>query len=158
MSLFPVFHWVQNLELTTALRASKWFFPVIACVHLMGLALIGGSVLVVDLRLLGVGLRLQPVADVAREAQRWLRASLFVMLPTGLLLFSSKAEQCYYLPAFWIKMTSLSLALVFTFAVRRRVALASETRISPVWSKLVAVISLSLWSSVAVAGKWIGVP
>ena len=158
MSLFPVFQWVQNSALTTALRASKWFFPVIACVHLMGLALIGGSVLVVDLRLLGVGLRRQPVADVAREAQRWLRASLLVMLPTGLLLFSSKAEQCYYLPAFWIKMTSLSLALVFTFAVRRRVALASETRISPVWGKLVAVISLSLWSSVAIAGKWIGVP
>ena len=159
MSLFPVFQWVQNTELTTALRASKWFFPVIACVHLMGLALIGGSVLVVDLRLLGVGLRRQPVADVAREAQRWLRASLLVMLPTGLLLFSSKAEQCYTLPAFWIKMTSLSLALVFTFAVRRRVALAGdETRIGPVWSKLVAVISLSLWSSVAIAGKWIGVP
>ena len=158
MSLYPFFHWAQNTDLTVAMRGSKWLFPVIACVHLMGLALIGGSVLVVDLRLLGLGLRRQPVAEVAREAQRWLLVSLLVMIPTGSLLFMSKAEQCYILPAFWIKMTSLSLALVFMFAVRRKVALADETRIGPVWSKLVALISLSLWASVGIAGKWIGVP
>ena len=140
------------------MRGSKWLFPVIACVHLMGLALIGGAVLVVDLRLLGFGLWRQPVAQVAREAQRWLFVSLLVMIPTGSLLFLSKAVQCYTLPAFWIKITSLFLALVFTFTVRRRVAMADETRVGPAWSKLVALVSLSLWSSVGIAGKWIGVP
>jgi len=158
MSLFPVFEFFQNAGLTVAMRSSKWLFPVIACIHLMGLAVIGGSVLVVDLRLLGFGLRRQPLAMVAREAQRWLLLSLMVLLPTGFLLFMSKAVQCYTLPAFWIKMTSLFLALVFTFAVRRRVLLADETRMNPVWGKAVAVISLSLWASVAIAGKWIGVP
>ena len=158
MSLFPVFEFFQNAGLTVAMRGSKWLFPVIACIHLMGLAVIGGSVLVVDLRLLGFGLRRQPLAMVAREAQRWLLLSLMVLLPTGFLLFMSKAVQCYTLPAFWIKMTSLFLALVFTFAVRRRVLLADETRMNPVWGKAVAVVSLSLWASVAIAGKWIGVP
>jgi len=158
MSLFPVFEFFQNAGLTVAMRSSKWLFPVIACIHLMGLAVIGGSVLVVDLRLLGFGLRRQPLAMVAREAQRWLLLSLMVLLPTGFLLFMSKAVQCYTLPAFWIKMTSLFLALVFTFAVRRRVLLADETRMNPVWGKAVAVVSLSLWASVAIAGKWIGVP
>jgi len=158
MSLFPVFEFFQNAGLTVAMRSSKWLFPVIACIHLMGLAVIGGSVLVVDLRLLGFGLRRQPLAMVAREAQRWLLLSLMVLLPTGFLLFMSKAVQCYTLPAFWIKMTSLFLALVFTFAVRRRVLLADETRMNPVWGTAVAVVSLSLWASVAIAGKWIGVP
>ena len=158
MSLFPVFEFFQNAGLTVAMRSSKWLFPVIACIHLMGLAVIGGSVLIVDLRLLGFGLRRQPLAMVAREAQRWLLLSLMVLLPTGFLLFMSKAVQCYTLPAFWIKMTSLFLALVFTFAVRRRVLLADETRMNPVWGKAVAVVSLSLWASVAIAGKWIGVP
>jgi len=158
MSLFPVFEFFQNAGLTVAMRSSKWLFPVIACIHLMGLAVIGGSVLVVDLRLLGFGLRRQPLAMVAREAQRWLLLSLMVLLPTGFLLFMSKAVQCYTLPAFWIKMTSLFLALVFTFAVRRRVLLTDETRMNPVWGKAVAVVSLSLWASVAIAGKWIGVP
>jgi hypothetical protein len=158
MSLFPVFEWFQNSGLTVAMRSSRWLFPIIACVHLMGLAVIGGAVLVVDLRLLGFGLWRQPVAQVARDAQRWLLLSLLVMLPTGFLLFMSKAVQCYTLPAFWIKMVSLFLALAFTFAVRRKVVMADETRISPVFSKLVALVSLSLWSSVAIAGKWIGVP
>jgi hypothetical protein len=158
MSLLPFFQWCENSGLIVAMRSSKWLFPVIESMHLMGLALIGGAVLVVDLRLLGFGLWRTPVAQVARDAQRWLLVSLFVMLPTGFLLFMSSATKCYYLPAFWVKMTSLFLALVFTFAVRRKVALADETRMSPVWSKLVALVSLSLWSSVGIAGRLIGLP
>ena len=105
----------------------------------MGLALIGGAVLMLDLRLLGVGLRGQPVAEVARDAQRWLLVSLAVMLPTGFLLFMASAVKCYYLPAFWLKMTSLSLALLFTFAVRRPLAMADERRVGSIRSKLVVV-------------------
>ena len=125
----------------------------------MGLALIGGALLVVDLRLLGLGLRHQPVAQVARDAERWLLVSLLVLLPTGLLQFMCfAATKYYYLTAFWVKMAALSLALVFTFVVRRKVAMADETRINPVWSKLVALVSLSLWSTVAIAGRLIGLP
>ena len=138
------------------MRSSVWLFPVIESLHLMGLALTGGAVLMVDLRLLGFGLRRQPVAQVAQDAQRWLLVSLLVMLPTGFLLFMASAVKCYYLPAFWVKMTSLFLALVFTFAVRRRVIMAA--RMSPVWARLVGVVSLSLWSSVAIAGRLVGFP
>ena len=89
------------------MRSVKWFFPAVESVHLMGLALTGGAVLMLDLRLLGFGLRRQPVAQVAQDAQRWLLVSLVVMLPTGFLLFMASAVKCYYLPAFWVKMTSL---------------------------------------------------
>jgi hypothetical protein len=156
MSLLPFFQWCENSGLIVAMRSSVWLFPVIESLHLMGLALIGGAVLMVDLRLLGFGLRRQPVAQVAQDAQRWLLVGLLVMLPTGLLLFMASAVKCYYLPAFWVKMTSLFLALVFTFAVRRRVIMA--TRMSPVRTRLVAVVSLSLWSSVAIAGRLVGFP
>ena len=159
MTLLDFFKWLQYLPLLTAMRSSPWVFPVIASIHLMGLALIGGAVLVVDLRLLGFGLRRQPVAQVARDAQRWFLFSLLVLLPTGILQFMCfAATKYYYLTAFWVKMAALSLALVFTFAVRRKVAMADETHMSPVWSKLVAVVSLSLWSSVAIAGRLIGLP
>ena len=140
------------------MRGVKWLFPAIESIHLMGLALTGGAVLMLDLRLLVFGLRRQPVTQVAQDAQRWLLVSLGVMLPTGFLLFMASAVKCYYLPAFWVKMTSLFLALVFTFAVRRRVAMAEETRIGPLWTKVVAVVSLSLWSSVAIAGRFVGFP
>ncbi len=159
MSLLSFCEWVQYSPLLTAMRSSPWLFPIIASIHLMGLALIGGAVLVVDLRLLGLGLRRQPVAQVARDAGRWLLVGLVVLLPTGILQFMCfAATKYYYLTAFWVKMAALSLALVFTFAVRRKVAMADDMRESPVWNKLVAVVSLSLWSSVAIAGRLIGLP
>jgi hypothetical protein len=156
MSLLPFFQWCENSGLGETIRSSSWLFPVIESLHLLGLAVIGGAVLVVDLRLLGFGLRRQPVAQLASDAQRWLVGSLMVMLVTGTLLFTSEAIKCYYHAAFWVKMTSLFLAIVFTFTVRRKLTMADETRVSPLWSKLVAVISVTLWSGVGVGGRWIG--
>jgi len=159
MSLLEFCEWVQYSPLLSAMRSSPWLFPLIASVHLMGLALIGGAVLMVDLRLLGFGLRRQPVSQVARDAERWLVVSLLVLLPTGILQFMCfAATKYYYLTAFWLKMAALSMALVFTFAIRRKVVMSNETRMSPVRSRLLAVISLSLWSSVAIAGRLIGLP
>src|SRR5437879_12890695 len=157
MTLLDFFKWLQYLPLLTAMRSSPWVFPVIASIHLMGLALIGGAVLVVDLRLLGFGLRRQPVAQVARDAERWMLVSLLVLLPTGLLQFMCfAATKYYYLTAFWVKMAALSLALVFTFAVRRKLVMAAETPMSPLQSKLMATVSLALWGTVAIAGRVIG--
>ena len=158
MSLLPFFEWCENAELIVAMRSSLWLFPVIESVHLIGLALIGGALLVVDLRLLGFGLRHQPVATLARDAERWLIGSLCVMLPTGLLLFMSSAVKCYYLPVFWLKMAALLIALAFTFSIRRRVAMASGTDVNPVWPKVVGGASISIWSTVAIAGRFVGFP
>jgi hypothetical protein len=55
-----------------------------------------------------------------------------------------------------MKMTSLSLAIIFTFTVHRKVAMADETRVRPIWSKLVALVSVILWSGVGIGGRWIG--
>src|SRR5437667_1261519 len=159
MSLLDFFKSLQYSSLLSAMRDSPWIFPIIASVHLMGLALIGGAVLLVDLRLLGLGMRNQPLPQLARDAERWLVLSLVILLPTGILQFMCfAATKYYYLTAFWVKMAALFLALVFTFAVRRKLAMADDMRESPVWSKLVAVVSLSLWSIVAIAGRLIGLP
>lgn len=124
----------------------------------MGLAIIGGAVLLVDLRLLGFGLRRQPVAELARDAERWLLGGLLVMLSTGILLFMCFATKYYYLTFFWVKMAALALVVIFTFSVRRSVAMGDETHMRPVWGKLVAMVSLSLWTIVAIGGRWIGFP
>src|SRR5713226_2028578 len=120
--LLPFFQWCENSALGDAIRSSAWLFPAIEAVHLLGLALIGAAVLLVDMRLLGLGLRRQPVAALARDAQPWFIISLFIMLPTGFLLFMSEAIKCYYHIAFWVKMSCLFLAIVFTFTIRRQVA------------------------------------
>jgi len=96
------------------------------------------------------------VAQVALDAQRGLIGRLAIMLVSGVLLFTSEALKCYYHEALWVKMTSLFLAILFTFTVRRKVAMADEARVGPVWSKVVAVVSVALWSGVGVGGRWIG--
>jgi hypothetical protein len=159
MSLFEFCQWIQFSPPLVAMRDSPWLFPVIASIHLMGFALIGGAVLVGDLRLLGLGLSRQPVAAVARDAERWLIAGLLVMAPTGTLQFMCFATKYYFLRFFWVKMASLFVVLVFTFSVRRRIAtMADDDPLRPGRSRLAALVSLSLWTTVAIGGRWIGFP
>ena len=158
MSILEICRWLQYSAPLVAMRGSPWVFPVIATVHLMGLAMIGGAVLVVDLRLLGLGLSLQPVAGLARDAERWLVRGVLVMVSTGIPLFMCFATKYYYLTFFWVKMAALFLVIAFTVSVRRRVTMAHDADARPVRSKLVALVSLSLWTTVAVGGRWIGFP
>jgi hypothetical protein len=158
MSLLEFCQWLQYSAPLIAMRASPWLFPVIATIHLMGLAVIGGAVLLVDLRLLGLGLRRQPVRELAQDAERWLFRGVAVMVATGILLFMCFATKYYYLTFFWVKMAALFLVIIFTVSVRRRVAMADETGIDPVWSRAVALVSLSLWTTVALGGRYIGFP
>ena len=156
MSPLPLFQWAEATALGAMIRDSSWAFAVIESFHLLALSVIGGAVLIVDLRLLGFGLRTQPIADVARDARPWLVGSLIVMLVTGVGLFLSEPMKCYASAAFAVKMTCLALALVFTFTVRMKVTLADEGRVRPAWLKLVALVSLALWFGVGASGRWIG--
>ena len=158
MSLLDLFQWFEYSSLLVAMRSSPWLFPVIATIHLLGLAVLGGAVLIVDLRLLGLGLSRQPPAQLARDAEPLLLGSLLVMLLTGLLLFMCFATKYYYLTAFWVKLASLFLAVVFTFTIRHRVITGGETKMRAIWSRPTALVSVSLWTSVVLTGRLIGFP
>jgi Family of unknown function (DUF6644) len=77
-----------------------------------------------------------------------------VMIVTGTALFVSESVKCYYSQAFWLKITALPLALLFTLTIRHRVAMAGTGATRR--TRLVAVVSLTLWFTVAAAGRWIG--
>ena len=156
VSLLPFVQWAEASSLGTAIRSSPWAFAVIESVHLLALAVIGGAVLIVDLRLLGWGLQRQAVAGVARDAQPWFVGSLIVMLGTGFLLFMSEPTKCYYSTPFAVKMICLVLSILFAFTIRRKVTNADESRVNPIWLKLVALVSLGLWFGVGAGGRWIG--
>jgi hypothetical protein len=156
VSLLEFFEWCEASAIGEAIRSSPWLFPVIESIHLLGLAMLGGALLVLDLRLLNLALRLQPVTQLAKDTQPWVVGSLVVMISTGIPLFLSESIKCYYSPAFWVKMTALPLAILFTFTVRRKIATADETRVRPALYKLVALVSLSLWFTVGAGGRWIG--
>lgn len=156
MSLLEICHWLEYTPLLVAMRSSPWLFPAIATIHLLGLAIIGGAVVVVDLRLLGLGLNRQPVARLARGAEPLLLIGIAIMLLTGPWLFMCFATKYYYLASFWVKLASLALVLLFTFTIRRRVVMASVDQGSG--RALIAVVSLTLWFSVALGGRLIGFP
>src|SRR3989442_1414576 len=137
MSLLDLFQLFEHSAIGETIRNSVWLFPMIEAFHLVGLGLTAGAVLIVDLRLLGLGLRNHPVSQVAKDAEPWLLGSITLMFMSGFPLFLSEATKCYYSFAFWIKMTSLLLVIIFTFTLRRRVVMADES--SPaVWGKVAA--------------------
>jgi len=154
--LLPYFQAIESGPIGATIRDSLWLFPFVEAFHLLALAVIGGAVLLVDFRLLGLGLKRQPVAELARDTQPWLIGSLLFMIASGVPLFMSEAIKCYYSFAFWTKMTALALAIAYTFTIRRRVTLADEARISPAVARAVGAISILLWSTVGWGGRWIG--
>ena len=153
--LLAFFEWCDATVAGTVVRESLWLFPVIEAVHLLGLCLLGGSLLVVDLRMLGVGLKRQTIAELASEVRPWLVGAVVVMGVTGGLLFLSEAVKCYYNQSFWVKITTLPIALFFTFVVRARVVRTDGLDTSA-WTRLVGAVSIALWFTVAAAGRWIG--
>jgi hypothetical protein len=154
--LLPFFEWCETSAVGEFIRTSLWLFPAIECVHLLGLVLLGGAVLLVDLRLLGVGLRDLPVHVVGATGHRLLLGGITLMVLTGVPLFLSEAIKCYYSQAFWVKITTLGPAVLFALTIRRRVASASPGERSRAILALTGAVSLCLWFTVAAAGRWIG--
>lgn len=154
---FAVFQWLEKTGLSVAINESLWAFAVVEAIHLLALAVIGGAVLVVDLRLLGFAFQRQKVSDIARIAQPWFVWSLVGMLVTGFVLFLSLAASKYYVHTyFWVKMYFLAAAMVFSFTIRHWVIMGDDARANSGFAKLVALVSLFLWSGVGFAGKAIG--
>jgi hypothetical protein len=155
--LLPYFQWFESTGIGAMIRESTWMFPVIESVHLIAFAAMGGAILIVDFRLLGLVMQRERVGQVLEDAAPWMLGSLVVMLVSGGLLFLSESVKCYYSDPFWIKMGCLFLAIVFTWTVRRRAVLAVDAaRISPNWGRIAAVVSIGLWGGVAWGGRWIG--
>jgi len=156
MSVPTLFTWFENSWVGAGIRDSRWLFPVIESLHLLGLAVIGGLVLTVDLSLLGLGLGRRSTAQLWHDTWPWFTGSLAMMLGSGFLLFTSEAVKLYYHPAFWVKMSALLLSLIFTATVQRRTALADPDRVTLLRSRAVGLVSLLLWFVVGAAGRWIG--
>jgi len=156
MDLLPLFQWFYATPIGEGIRNSTWLFPVIEALHLLGFGVTVGAALLVDLRLLGVGLNKQPVARLYAGAQPWMIGSVIVMFASGVPLFLSESIKCLYSVPFWIKMASLFLVLLFTFTFLRRATETDAIAKRPHAGQVAAIISLVLWFGVAWGGRWIG--
>jgi hypothetical protein len=150
---------VQDLSLPTQIRESVWLFPTIETVHVFALVLVVGSIMVVDLRLLGLSNKERPFSQVAAEMLPWTWIAFSVAALAGLLMFSSKALIYYADIPFRIKMLCLALAginmALFHWLGTRD--LNAWDRKQPPWhAKLAGGTSLILWTSIVTAGRWVG--
>ena len=152
-----LFQWIEHSPLGTSVNNSLWAFAAFEAVHLLALAVIGGAVLIVDLRTLGWVLPRQSVSSVAREAQPWLVWSLIAMFVTGIPLMASLAYSKYYQNgAFRLKMVFLAAAIGFTFTIRKKIALGAPEFAESTMAKTAAAVSVLLWSGVGIMGRGIG--
>jgi hypothetical protein len=156
MSLLPFFEWCYSTQIGETIRVSLWLFPVLEAFHLLGLGFAAGSILLVDMRLMGVGLTSQPVAALSANVRPFLIGSLVVLFSSGIPLFLSEAIKAYYSFAFWVKMTCLFLAILFALTIRNRAIQGGMVTSEPMTARLIGIASLTLWFGVAWGGRWIG--
>jgi len=152
--------WIQSTAFFTAFRGSSIIYPAIMSIHLVGIAIFGGMVLMTNMRLLGLAMRKRSVSDVIDQFRFSKRIGLVLIAVCGILLLGSKAEEYYYNSFFRIKMLLLALVFIhgwmFRGSVYDNAAEIDLARRIPGRAKLAAILSLVLWTGVACAGRGIG--
>ena len=154
--MLGMFQAMNEMAVSVAIRESLWMTAVFNTLHLLFLVMFAGAVLIVDLRLLGRGARDQPLAHIARDAQPWLIGALIGLTMTGIPQLISNALREYRSDLFWMKMAILLVAVIYTFTLRRYVALADESLVAPATRKAVGFISIVLWTAVLIHARLIG--
>jgi hypothetical protein len=150
---------LQDLPFPTQIRESDWLFPTIETVHVFALVLVVGTIMTVDLRLLGFANKERPFSQVAAEMLPWTWAAFGVAALAGILMFSSKALTYYGNIPFRLKMVCLLLAAInmvlFHWLGTRHLEAWDRGR-PPRAAKLAGGASLLLWTTIVAAGRWIG--
>jgi hypothetical protein len=147
---------IESSALAVAMRQSLWLYPGVEIVHLIGIALLFGSIVVLDLRLLGLS-RAIPVRRLAAHVLPWTIGSFVLIVPSGLMMFIAHATDFLRNPAFALKM-----ALILAAGVNAAVFHAGAFRGAAGWdvgappplaARAAGAASLALWVSVIACGR-----
>ncbi|HWN84551.1 MAG TPA: DUF6644 family protein [Vicinamibacterales bacterium] len=152
--------WVQQTGLAVQIRDSLFAFPLLESVHVIGLAIVFGTVAIVDLRLLGLASLDRPFGRLAGDTLKWTLGGFVVAAVTGTLMFITNAAVYFHNVYFRAKVVLLVLAalnaLVFELTARRAVAEWDQAPSPPPLARAVATLSLVIWIGVIVTGRMIG--
>ncbi|MGA2712443.1 MAG: DUF6644 family protein [Bryobacteraceae bacterium] len=151
MNLLPFFQWCEATAIGAYIRQSTTIFPVIEVFHLFGLTVLLGTLTIIDLRILGIGMRRQSIPKIVSSLGPLTVWAGIITIVTGILLFLSEALKCYDNQAFpwkmWLALAGILLYLLF----QRRMTKGAQ--VSSAQMKIVAVLSLVFWYGVALAGR-----
>lgn len=156
MTVLGLFEWLDASMLGRTAKAYGGVYAMAQSFHLTSLALLGGTVLVTDLRLLNVVLTDVPSGVISEATHKWFKVALTVILLSGIFMVAGVANKAYYNQAYWAKMAALLIGVVFVFALKRPLLKKDHAQIPPWVLKVVAVASICIWFTVAACGRWIG--
>jgi hypothetical protein len=157
MNVLSALEWVESTNLSTAIREGALLYPIIGGVHLLGIALFGGMLVMTDLRLLGWAMRRRTVTEILEQFRVWKRAGFVLVVLSGLLLAWAEPLKLYRSLSFWVKMALLVSVGVHALVFRKGVyedAKALDAGLTP-RAKLAAALSLILWAGLLVTGRLI---
>ena len=155
----PLWIEVENWPISWEIGGT-WLFPFIESIHVITIAMVVGSILFVDLRLLGLAAMRYSIRDLSRELVPWTWGAFVLSTITGLGMFITRAASHVLNPAFQWKMILLLLAGAnmawFHFRIYRHPDRQPATAAPALQLKIAGALSLLLWSGVVLAGRWIG--
>ena len=160
MTLTSVLEGLQNSGLAVGIRNSLIWFPVLEASHVIALGLVFGTILIVDLRLLGIAGRERSYGRVSNDVLKWTWAAFALAVITGGLMFTTNAKVYVDNTFFRLKFALMALAglnmLVFQFTLARTHGMWGDRRSAPVLGRTAAIASLLLWLGVIFMGRAVG--
>jgi hypothetical protein len=151
--------WIEQTSLSQAIQVTSWSVPTVQTVHILAISAVMASVLMLNLRLLGIVSRERPLAEVSARFRPVIWWGLPVLLASGAILIVGEPVRSLENPIFQLKMTLLIAVIIVTLAYQ-----APLNKDSRYWEstagrraaiKLIAVVSLVLWVGIVCAGRWI---
>jgi len=152
--------WLQQTGLAVQIRDSLFTFPLLEGVHVIGLALVFGTIAIVDLRLLGMASTSRSFQRLAADTLKWTWAAFAVTALTGVLMFITNAAVYFHNAYFRAKVVLLVVAalnvLLFELTAGRTVKQWDRAPAAPPLGRAIAAVSLVVWVGVIVTGRMIG--
>jgi hypothetical protein len=157
--LFAFCQWLEQTSVGTTIRESLWLFPVIETVHIFGIILLVGGTSILDLRLMGLAFRDEPVSKLSGRFLPWAWAGFFIQVTTGGLMFSSEATKMYGNLGFQVKMLMILAAglnaFIFHSLAYQSVGKWDKDPVAPVSARIAGLLSILFWFGIVAAGRWI---
>ena len=159
MILMQTLQAIQDSDAAQAFLGSQYLYPLVEATHVLGLALSVGLLAIADLRLIGLLMRRQPVADSLETLRPWMMTGFAVMIVSGLILFWPDAAHLWVNPLFQLKMlfmaAAIANALFFELRLGRHVAAWRDPLVPPIAARAAGWASLACWAAVILFGRWI---
>jgi hypothetical protein len=155
----PLADWLAATALSKALSDQSWVVPTSQSIHILAVAAVFASALMINLRLLGVGAKGRSISQLSDTLIPWMWRGLAVLLLTGSIQTLAEPVRQFVTPVFWAKMAMIiivtAMTILFVRALRRNAPLWDDVSSRPLQPKIFAVVSTLMWVAIIVCGRFI---